>query len=90
MISQAKQLGKSVYVFSVDAENKKVAHANYVSSTLKAKGVDARTWAAKVTDILGGKAGGKEDSAQGVGLNDDKADDALTVAQQYLLTTVVS
>ncbi|KAF9481569.1 hypothetical protein BDN70DRAFT_876232 [Pholiota conissans] len=87
LISQAKQLSKSVYVFSVDTENKKVAHANYVSPSLKTKGVDARTWAAKVTDILGGKAGGKEDSAQGVGLNDDKAEEALAAAQQYLLAT---
>jgi len=88
VISQAKQLGKSVYVFSVDGETQKIAHANYVAPALKAQGVDARTWAGKVTDIVGGKAGGKEDSAQGVGLNEDKADEALAAAQLYLLATV--
>ncbi|KAF8967816.1 tRNA synthetases class II (A)-domain-containing protein [Flammula alnicola] len=84
LVSQAKQLEKSLYVFSVDTENKKVAHANYVSPSLKLKGADARTWASKVTDVVGGKAGGKEDSAQGVGLDDQKAEEALAAARQYL------
>ncbi|PPQ99712.1 hypothetical protein CVT24_009695 [Panaeolus cyanescens] len=84
LVSQAKQLSKSLYVFSVDPETSKVAHANFVSSSLKAKGGDARTWASKVTDILGGKAGGKEESAQGVGINDTKLDEALTAAKDYL------
>jgi len=90
LISQAKQLGKSVYVFSVDAETKKVAHANYVSPSLKSKGADARTWASKVTDVLGGKAGGKEDSAQGVGINEEKVQDALNAATNYLSGIVQS
>lgn len=42
-------------MFSTDVENNKVAHANFVSSSLKARGGDARTWASKVTDIIGGK-----------------------------------
>lgn len=55
VVSQAKTLGKSVYVFSVDGETQKIAHANYVAPSLKAQGVDAREWAGKVTDIVGGK-----------------------------------
>ncbi|KAJ3502699.1 hypothetical protein NLJ89_g8767 [Agrocybe chaxingu] len=86
LIAQAKQLGKGVYIFSVDPETKKVAHANYVPPSLKEKGIDARTWAAKVTEILGGKAGGKEESAQGVGTNDDKVHDAVVAATTYLST----
>lgn len=58
VVSQAKLLGKSVYVFSVDGETQKIAHANYVAPSLKAQGVDARTWAGKVTDIVGGKVRG--------------------------------
>jgi alanyl-tRNA synthetase len=54
-VSQAKQLDKGLYVFTVDSENKKVAHANFVPSSLKTKGGDARAWASKVTEILGGK-----------------------------------
>lgn len=92
-----------MYVFSVDREGGKVAHVNYIPPSLKAKGGDARVWATKVTDVLGGKvcstfpvlslmmlnlfqAGGKEDSAQGVGMQINKVDDALAAAREYLLT----
>jgi alanyl-tRNA synthetase len=54
---QAKKLGKAMYVFSVDNAGAKVAHVNYVPPDLKAKGVDAKTWAAKITAVLGGKVG---------------------------------
>jgi alanyl-tRNA synthetase len=55
VILQGKKLGKLVYVFSVDHEGGKVAHCNYVPEQARAKGLDGRTWASKVTDILGGK-----------------------------------
>ena len=55
LVSQAKRLAKGLYVFSIDHENQKVMHANYVSPSLKARGADARTWASKITDIVGGK-----------------------------------
>lgn len=42
-------------MFSVNAEGGKVAHANYVPEDVRAKGFDARTWASKVTEVLGGK-----------------------------------
>lgn len=44
-----------MYVFSVDHEGGKVAHVNHVPERVRAKGVDARTWASKVADVLGGK-----------------------------------
>jgi alanyl-tRNA synthetase len=55
IVTQGKKLGKAVYVFSVHAEGGKVAHANYVPEDVRAKGFDARTWASKVTEVLGGK-----------------------------------
>ncbi|KAI0000339.1 tRNA synthetases class II (A)-domain-containing protein [Russula vinacea] len=85
VVLQAKKLGKAVYVFSVDSEGCKVIHINHVPESLRSKGFDARTWADHVTETLGGKAGGKEDGAQGVGLNTDKVREALEVAQRYLL-----
>jgi hypothetical protein len=56
-VLQAKKLGKAVYVFSVDSEGGKVIHVNHVPASLKAQGLDARTWAARVTEVLGGKVG---------------------------------
>lgn len=52
---QAKKLCKAAYLFSVDAEDGKVAHVNYIPLQFKSKGGDARAWAAKVTEVLGGK-----------------------------------
>ncbi|EGO00200.1 hypothetical protein SERLA73DRAFT_107224 [Serpula lacrymans var. lacrymans S7.3] len=83
VVTQGKKLGKAVYVFSVDADNTKVAHANHVPEAAKAKGLDARVWASKVTEVLGGKAGGKEDGAQGVGVNCGKAEEALSAAKDF-------
>ncbi|CCM06371.1 uncharacterized protein FIBRA_08629 [Fibroporia radiculosa] len=80
---QAKKLGKSVYVFSSDYAEGKVGHINCVSEAAKAKGLDARNWAAVVTDILGGKAGGKDESVQGVGVNIGQLRDALAAAKVY-------
>ncbi|KAF8271507.1 tRNA synthetases class II (A)-domain-containing protein [Lactarius quietus] len=85
VVLQAKKLGKAVYVFSVDPEGGKVIHVNHVPESFRSKGFDARTWAARVTETLGGKAGGKEDGAQGVGVNIDKVKEALEVAQSYLM-----
>jgi alanyl-tRNA synthetase len=87
VITQAKKLGKAVYVFSVDHEGNKVAHGNHVPVTSKAKGLDARTWASKVSEVLGGKAGGKDDAAQGVGTNITRVEEALKVARDYYFAT---
>nr|GAT57707.1 predicted protein [Mycena chlorophos] len=82
LLTHGRKLDKAVYVFSSDGS--KVAHANYIPPSIKAKGADARTWAAKVTEVLGGKAGGKEDSVQGVGTNVDKVDAAVESGKAYL------
>ncbi|KAJ7132903.1 tRNA synthetases class II (A)-domain-containing protein [Mycena crocata] len=84
VVSQGKKLGKAVYVFSPDNSGSKVAHVNYIPPSMKAKGADARTWATQVSDTLGGKAGGKEDSAQGVGMRVDKVDEAVGLCKKYL------
>ncbi|KIK68832.1 hypothetical protein GYMLUDRAFT_152556 [Collybiopsis luxurians FD-317 M1] len=84
VVMQGRKLGKAVYVFSVDEASGKVAHVNFVPPSIRAKGADARTWATKVTDMIGGKAGGKEESAQGVGDDPSKITDAVNAARSYL------
>ncbi|GJE94884.1 alanine--tRNA ligase [Phanerochaete sordida] len=83
VVLQAKKLGKSVYVFSVDYEQGKVAHVNFVAEDAKSRGVDGREWATAVVEILGGKAGGKVDGAQGVGTDATKVAEALKAAQDF-------
>ncbi|KAI0029209.1 tRNA synthetases class II (A)-domain-containing protein [Vararia minispora EC-137] len=82
VVLQAKKLSKAIYVFSVDAEGGKVVHANHVPETYRTSNFDARTWALTVSDVLGGKAGGKEDGAQGVGTSTDNVQDAIIAAKQ--------
>ena len=49
---------KSAYVFSVDEENGKVAHVNFLpKEVLERKVLDAKSWLAEVSKILGGKVG---------------------------------
>lgn len=55
VVLQGKKLGKAVYLFSVDKEGGKVVHYNHVPEAFRAKGLDGRTWAGKVADVLGGK-----------------------------------
>lgn len=54
-MTQGKKLGKAVYVMSIDKEGGKVAHVNHLPASMQVKGLDARTWASKVADVLGGK-----------------------------------
>ncbi|KAJ3004463.1 hypothetical protein NUW54_g4803 [Trametes sanguinea] len=83
VVLQAKKLGKSIYVLSVDASAGKVAHVNAVSEEAKAKGLDGREWAAAVVEVVGGKAGGKPDGAQGVGTEVSKVQEAFDAARKF-------
>jgi alanyl-tRNA synthetase len=56
-VLQAKKMGKTVYLFSVDSDGGKVMHVNYVSEPLRKRGLDARQWATKVAEVIGGKVG---------------------------------
>jgi len=84
VVSLARKAEKSVYLFSHDAEQGKIPHVNYVSPSLKKQGLDARVWSGKVSELIGGKAGGKEESCQGVGLSGDKLQDAIAAAQEHV------
>ncbi|KAJ7072495.1 tRNA synthetases class II (A)-domain-containing protein [Mycena amicta] len=72
--------GNAKILQSIISHGKKLEKAVYVFT----KGADARSWATKVSEILGGKAGGKEDSVQGVGTNFDKIDEAVASSKDYL------
>lgn len=48
------------------------------------RGVSANEWAAVVSGIVGGKAGGKGSTSIGNGVNSDKVDEAIAQASDYL------
>lgn len=79
----AKALGKAAYVFSADAATGKVAHVNFVpKDVLDRKALDAKAWLAVVSAVLGGKGGGKPETATGVGLDAAKLPQALDAARK--------
>lgn len=55
---------------------------------LSSKGVTAEEWTAAVTDVIGGKTGGKEPSRQGAGADPSKLDEAVQKAEAWLLEKV--
>ena len=82
VVLTAKKLNKAIYVFSSDTSAGKVAHVNHVPKALHTPSFDARSWAATVSEVIGGKAGGKEDGAQGVGTEVGKVLDAREVDER--------
>ncbi|EST08427.1 Threonyl/alanyl tRNA synthetase, SAD [Kalmanozyma brasiliensis GHG001] len=91
----AKKSDKTVYLFSQEldptgatvadglAAKAKVVHVAYVSTHHREKGLDAKEWVETSVQHVGGKAGGKADSAQGVGEMGGKAmEDAVEAAKR--------
>ncbi|ORX39097.1 alanine-tRNA ligase [Kockovaella imperatae] len=84
-----KTLGKAIYVFSTETETGKVAHTNYLpKEVLSRKVLDAKVWLGEVTKIVGGKGGGKDDNATGLGTELDKVGEAVEVARNVYRSKV--
>ena len=56
---------------------------SFASQEINAKGLRADDWVKSVSELLGGKCGGKEASAQGSGPNIENVDKALETAKQF-------
>lgn len=94
-IAIAKKLNKAVYLFSEElieprkeeipgTVKAKVPHANFVPPQDARLGLNAKEWAEVVTKSIGGRAGGKPESAQGVGEEGgDALKDALLAAKRF-------
>jgi len=54
-----------------------------VGKPLISRGLKAGDWAKAVSETVGGKSGGKDESAQGSGTNVDKIDEALGIAENF-------
>ncbi|KAJ5099126.1 hypothetical protein N7532_006127 [Penicillium argentinense] len=81
---KSKMQNKNVYVLAVDSEQSRVAHGCFVSKELGDQGASATDWAAVVSGVVGGKAGGKGSTSLGNGTNPDKVDEAVSLASDYL------
>jgi alanyl-tRNA synthetase len=81
---QGKDKEKSVYIFGGGKDDNALAHGVYVGTHLSSQGVTAEQWAASVSEVVGGRAGGKEPSRQGQGTKPENIDDGVETATKWL------
>ncbi|KAI1432170.1 tRNA synthetases class II (A)-domain-containing protein [Xylaria sp. CBS 124048] len=81
---KSKDKDRTVYLFGGSPAEGAVVHGLYVGTHLASQGISAESWAAAVTEVIGGKSGGKEPTRQGQGTNPDKIEDAVAVAEKWL------
>uniref|UniRef100_A0A2R5LM37 Alanine--tRNA ligase n=1 Tax=Ornithodoros turicata TaxID=34597 RepID=A0A2R5LM37_9ACAR len=69
--------------FSRDSEKGKVICLSSVPKEVVSKGLSANDWVKEVTEVIGGKGGGRDDSAQASGTNVQSLPKALEVARRF-------
>ncbi|KAK3694602.1 tRNA synthetases class II (A)-domain-containing protein [Podospora appendiculata] len=84
---KTKEKERSVYLFA-GSKDDSVMHAVYVGTHLSSKGVTAEQWTSAVSQVIGGKTGGKEPSRQGAGAEPARLEEAVETAEQWLLEKV--
>ncbi|KAI1407751.1 tRNA synthetases class II (A)-domain-containing protein [Hypoxylon sp. FL1857] len=81
---KSKDKERSVYVFGGSKDEGAVVHGVYVGTHFASKGVTAESWASAVSEVVGGKSGGREPTRQGQGTNADKIEEAVAIAEKWL------
>ncbi|KAI1209753.1 tRNA synthetases class II (A)-domain-containing protein [Annulohypoxylon truncatum] len=81
---KSKDKDRSVYVFGGSQAEGAVVHGVYVGTHFASQGVTAESWAQAVSQVVGGKSGGREPTRQGQGTNADKIEEAVAVAEKWL------
>ncbi|CAH2243143.1 jg14436 [Pararge aegeria aegeria] len=84
-LKQVKQLqpNSAAMFFSVDDDSNKIFCLAAVPKNLIDKGLSASKWVESVVPIMGGKGGGKAESAQASGTNPKGLYEAIKVARNY-------
>ncbi|EHA49972.1 alanyl-tRNA synthetase [Pyricularia oryzae 70-15] len=81
---KSKDKEKSVYVFGGSKEEGAVVHGVYVGTALASQGITAEQWANAVSEVIGGKSGGKEPTRQGQGTKPENLEQAVAEAEKFL------
>ena len=97
-LNTVKKMDKTAYFFSQELDpngtkiadgnalKAKVVHVAYVSKYHQSKGLNAKEWVETSAQHVGGKGGGKADSAQGVGeMGGQALDDAIEAARRVFV-----
>ncbi|KAJ2130752.1 Alanine--tRNA ligase, partial [Coemansia sp. RSA 921] len=80
---------KAVYFIGTDESGSRVAHQCVVGKELLSRGLKACEWADAVSQVVGGKKGGKDESAQGSGTEVAKIDEAIQAAKEFVKARLV-
>ena len=80
----SKRKDESIYFIGIDSTTSKVVHGCSVAQQHASKGLVASEWVAQVTEIVGGKAGGKGATCQGSGKDAGKIEEGVEAAMSYL------
>ncbi|OAR02070.1 hypothetical protein LLEC1_07727 [Akanthomyces lecanii] len=81
---QSKEKEKTVYLFGGSQEAGGVVHGVYIGQHLASQGVTAEQWAASVSEVIGGRSGGKEPTRAGQGTKPESIDDGVEQATKWL------
>ncbi|PFH59515.1 hypothetical protein XA68_12247 [Ophiocordyceps unilateralis] len=81
---QTKDKERTVYMFAGGEEEGAVVHAVYVGTHLSDRGVTAEQWSSSVSDVIGGRSGGKEPSRQGQGTRPERMDEGVEAARRWI------
>lgn len=73
----------SALFVSVDEESKKIFCMAAVSKSGIEKGLKANEWVQQLSSLLGGKGGGKAESAQASGTNFEKVNEIIDLAKKF-------
>ncbi|TVY52302.1 Alanine--tRNA ligase [Lachnellula cervina] len=79
---KSKAKDKSVFVFAGD-DGPVVHHGVYVGTDHISQGVKAEEWVAAVSEVVGGRSGGKEPTRTGQGTKPEKIDEGVAVAEKW-------
>jgi len=71
--------------FSADADTGKILCMAQVSKAVTGKGLKANDWCNSVIGLMGGKGGGKPESAQASGTNVSCLDEAMKIAEKFAM-----
>ncbi|GFU43713.1 alanine--tRNA ligase, cytoplasmic [Nephila pilipes] len=84
-LKQAKLLSPdtAVMLFTKDNENEKILCMSSVPQSATSKGLKANEWVQQVTQVIGGKGGGKPESAQATGTNASAVSEAMNLAKKF-------
>lgn len=78
---KTKAKDTSVYLFGSD--DSAVCHGVYVGTDHASQGLTAEHWAAAVSEIVGGRSGGKEPTRTGQGTRPEKIEEGVEVAERW-------